>query len=286
MSLSIPWGRVVTAPPPLAPAAAAGAARRCLGWRVLAGLLLVPFAASAAPPDDRQWEFRPDLSDDFEAEALDSERWTNLNPYYLGRKPGAYARHNVVQTQGMLNLWAQNETLPRMPASYKDYSVAYVAGQRSFLYGYVEVRARVMDNEAVSAAWLYHWSPEGTGEIDIFEVAGGNHEFARHLHTNAHVHEGDPALETDETRRSYPLLVEQPHRIPDDFRTFGLEWDALRLRYYYEGQLIRTQVNHAWHKPMSVRFTVETHPDWKGLPSLDLLPAVFQIDHVKVWQPR
>jgi len=259
-----------------------GLARKRLGLLV-AVVGWVGAVAHASPPPGN-WLPVPALSDEFEGERVDSQRWEINNRFYPGKKPGLYAKHNVVEKAGMLNLWAQAETLPNSPPGYSGYTVAYVASKQMLQYGYIEVRARVMDSEVTSAFWLYRWTETGTYEIDVFEIGGASKGHEKVIHTNAHAYRGDPEQENDSNRLSDPQSHAMPDRLANDFHTYALEWDERSLKYYYDGKVIRTKPNNFWKVPMSIRFTTETHPDWMGLPKSRDLPAVFQVDYVRVWQ--
>lgn len=244
---------------------------------------LLSLGVHAEPPAG-QWRPVPVFSDEFEGDRLDGSRWEVNNRFYPGKKPGLYAKHNTVQKAGYLNLWAQAETLPNSPSGYAGYTVAYVTSRQMLRYGYIEARARVMDSEVLSAFWLYRWTETGTYEIDVFEIGGAGKGHENVIHTNAHAFRGAAELENDSNRLSDPKSHSVPERLSKDFHLYALEWDEHFLKYYYDGKLIRTKPNSFWHQPMTIRFTTETHPDWMGLPKPHDLPAVFQVDYVRVWQ--
>lgn len=251
-------------------------------------LLLTALAGSgqvlADPPPSGRWQPLPELWDEFTGAVLAATHWDTRSPYYPGKKPGMYMAHNVEVKDGMLNLWAQAEPLPNAPAGYRGFSTAYVTSRKTVQYGYFEVRARPMNARINSAFWLYRWTETGTYEIDIFEIGGSTPRHENVVHTNTHVFQGKPEHENDRNRVSDPYGWNAPLRLADGFHVYGLEWDEQELRFYFDDQLIRRKPNTSWHVPMSIRFTVETHPDWFGLPKSGELPAVFQVDYLRAWR--
>lgn len=254
--------------------------------RILLGLTLAlaTLPALADTPPSGRWHPLPELWDEFNGNALDTNRWETRSPYYQGKQPGQYSQRNVEVNQGVLNLWTRAETLPNAPAGYHDFTVAHLKSRQPVKYGYFEVKAKAMDAKINSAFWLGRWTETGTYEIDIMEVGGASkgHEYA--VHTNTHVFLGDPKLENDRNRISDPYTFEANTRLADGFHVYGLEWDEKELKFYFDNKLIRKKSNTHWHVPMHVLFTTETHPDWMGLPERSDLPHVFQIDYFRAWK--
>lgn len=254
---------------------------------LLAPLLAAPWGVRADTPPGGHWRPIPELSDEFNGERLDAAKWDVRSLYYPGKKPGLYVPYNTTQKHGFLNLWAQAETLPKAPPGYHSYTTAYVSATQPIRYGYIEVRARPMNSRINCGFWLYRWTETGTYEIDIFEIAGAAPENENAVHINAHYYKGQPELENERNRVSAPFTwYAGATRLADDFHVYGLEWDENELRFYFDGRLVHTKANTVWHLPMYIRFSTETHPDWFGLPRAGELPAVFQVDYLRVWQRR
>lgn len=254
--------------------------RTALG--LILALTILP-ALADTPPHGR-WQPLPALWDEFNGNALDTSRWESRSPYYQGKPPGQYSTRNIDVDQGMLKLWARAETLPNAPSGYHDFTVAHLKSRQMVKYGYFEVRAKAMDARINSAFWLGRWTESGTYEIDIMEVGGASQGHETAVHTNTHVFLGDPALENDRNRLSDPFTFEASRRLADDFHVYGLEWDEQELRFYFDNRLIRRKANTHWHVPMHVMLTVETHPDWMGLPNRNDLPRAFLLDYFRAWR--
>ena len=70
-----------------------------IGTGTVNGILLLevlavafPLAlAQAEPPTGTNWEIIPELSDEFNAQKLDTKKWHNQNPSWEGRQPGFFS---------------------------------------------------------------------------------------------------------------------------------------------------------------------------------------------------
>jgi beta-glucanase (GH16 family) len=241
--------------------------------------------ALAGPPPTGVWEFVPELSDEFNAPHLDTGKWTTQHRHYLGRKPGLIQPQNVAVKGGLLNLWVE-QGVPKGTPSWYQYTTGYVQSRQTLLYGYVEVRAKPPKSATDSGLWLYRWSETGTFEIDVCEIAPRAKGHERVIHTNAHVYLGPPHLENDTNRISDPQSWPAPFDPAEDFHHYGLAWDALSLRYYVDGKLIREKPNTHWDQPMEIRLTIEVIPEWMGLPDPASLKEPYQVDYLRVWRRK
>lgn len=259
--------------------------RYCCAVLMSMVVAIVCIPAFGDTPATGRWQPLPELWDEFSSEVLDATRWETRNPHYPGKKPALYMSRNVTVKGGMLNLWAKSETVPNAPVGYHSYTTAYVTSKQAVLYGYFEVRARPMNARVNNGFWFYRWTETGTYEIDVFEIGGSAPKHENVVHTNTHVFKGRPEMENDSNRISDPNSWSAgPSRLADGFHVYGFEWDEQELRFYFDGQLIRSKANTVWHVPMHLRFSTETHPDWFGLPTPGELPAAFLIDYVRAWQ--
>ena len=251
---------------------------------IILALLFAAAQTRADTPLGKHWIPVFELSDEFNAESVDPAKWETTNRYYSGKKPGFYSERNARTNAGHLELWARAESDGKAPAGYRGYTVAYVASKRHMRYGYVEVRAKSISARIDCSFWLYRWTESGTYEIDVFEIGAGAPGHEHSVHTNLHYYLGDPEKESDQNRRSAPFAFKASHPLARDFHVFGLEWDPLELRFFFDDKLIRSVPNTHFHHPMSLRFATETQADWFGLPRPGELPGVFLIDYIRVWR--
>ena len=263
--------------------------------RIIALLLLTVIAVpvhsqknqSGRVPDcplpGSSWKFVPELSDEFNGRSLDTVKWYPFNPGWKGRAPGYFSPANVEVNHGKLILTSKTETLSGLPPEYHTFTTAAVKSKLRMLYGYYEVRFKPMDSRASSAFWFYAIDPDIWTEIDVFEICGRHPDKAweKKYFATTHVMKF-PGL--DSTGVHDNIEWKTSYRLADDFQTCGLEWNEKELKWYLNGEVIRTRKNDYWHQPLEMNFDSETMPEWFGLPDISDPAGHFQIDYVRVWK--
>jgi beta-glucanase (GH16 family) len=234
-----------------------------------------------------RWVLDTQLSDDFNGNTLDRDRWyvnNGTGSDSLGRKPALFMPENASVDNGHLNIVFRKQSLPEKyrKLGYKDYSSAMVHSNDRRLYGYFEARAKPMNSAGSSAFWLA-WTglPENATEIDIFEIGGktGNGAFDRLYNMNAHVFATPKSTEHLANGSTWTA----PWRLASTFHVYGFDWQPDLLRWYVDGVLVRESKNTHWHFPMQVVFDSEAFWNWFGVVDDADLPSTFRIDYLKVW---
>lgn len=231
--------------------------------------------ALAAPPVSGF--FAPDLSDEFAKKEIDPLLWRTFLPWYSGAAHEMIEPNQVTVRGGVARL----ETHARNTGLF---AVPLLQSKAELRYGYLEARVKAAQSRVNQAFWLYAWRENGTREIDIFEMAPGAAGEAHRLQTNVHAYDGNPELENDNNRRSRPRTWEDQKFLPLVFNTYALLWTPTRLCWYVNGVLIREMGNDDFHWPMKVCFSQGIHPIWRGMPTAAELPAVMEVDYVRVWR--
>jgi len=208
-----------------------------------------------------EWELISEFSDEFDGTELDTSKWHPVNPGWLGRKPSFFSKDNVVVKDSLLTLVGKTETLPDLPEGYHTFTSAAVQSKGRVKYGYFEIRCKPMDSRISSAFWFYAIEPDIWTEIDVFEICGlhPDKEWEQKYFMNVHVfktpEEGSNHWSDSETWIS-------PHRLADKFIIVGFEWDEKELKWYVDGELLRTRENTHWHQPLTMNFDSETMHEW------------------------
>ncbi|MGC9329411.1 MAG: LamG domain-containing protein; glycoside hydrolase family 16 protein [Candidatus Hinthialibacter sp.] len=234
----------------------------------------------ADPPEGGKWRPIPELTDEFEGEKLNAEKWYDHNPGWKGRPPGFFSRKNVAVRDGELQLTARVEDLPDLPEGFHTFTTAAVKSKALVKYGYFEIRCKPMNSRASSAFWFYEHTPEIWTEIDVFEICGRSSEHEHQYHMNAHVLHSPTIKEL----LSNGAVWKSPYRLADEYHVYALEWDEAFLKWYVDGKVVRTMKNEHWHQPLAMNFDSETMPQWFGLPHKENLPSTFRIDYVRSWK--
>ena len=100
-------------------------------------------------------KFEP-MSDEFEGDRLDLNKWTLGGEVWQGRQPAKFSDRNVTVSDGKLNLTMRKEKLTAEDAKhgFHDYTSASLYSKARSSYGYYEVLAKPMDSAGSSAFWF------------------------------------------------------------------------------------------------------------------------------------
>lgn len=224
------------------------------------------------------------MSDEFDGARLDPNKWHPVNPKWLGRQPAFFYSGNVSVSSGKLHLVMRKQEVPEMPKDkgYHTYTSAAVQSKTKVKYGYFEVKCRPMKSHGSSSFWFYESSPELWTEIDVFEIGGGAPGFERKYNMNVHVFR----TPTENKHRSKHGVWTAPSNLADGYHVYALEWDKERIKWYYDGILVRWVENTHWHQALTLNFDSETMPEWFGLPKDKELPSTYSIEYVRTWKKR
>lgn len=192
---------------------------------------------------------------------------------------------NVFIQNGFLHIVAQKDD--RQP---KGYSSVRMVQKNGFLYGRLEVRAKLPAGRGLwPALWLlpdqnsYGGWPS-SGEIDLMENVGYNPDsvfFTVHTQKYNHI------KGTQKSRGVYDSTLYTA------FHVYALEWTADSIRFYMDDQLQFSFENEhtdfkSWpyDKPFHLLMNIAVGGDWGGKQGIDnsIFPATMLIDYVRVYQ--
>jgi len=231
-----------------------------------------------------RWIAYAPMTDEFEEATLDSAKWWPRNPGWLGRQPAYFWPGNVTVSDGKLHLTMRKQEVAEAPKEkgYHTYTSAAVQSKGRVRYGYFEIKARPMRSHGSSSFWFYRIGAERWTEIDVFEIGGGAPGFERKYNTNVHVFK----TPTEEEHWSSHGAWVAPDDLADDYHVYGLEWDEEKIKWYFDGVLVRWVENTHWHQALTLNFDSETMPKWFGLPDDEDLPSIYSIEYVRAWKRR
>jgi len=271
-----------TCPLPAAP-------NRPTSWERTGPLGPIPQRTTDARPlsdqaDKAGWVRYEPMSDEFDDDRLDPDKWWPGNPRWPGRKPAWFDPANLKVTDGRLHLTMRKNEPPGMPKDkgYHTYTSAAVQSKGLVKYGCFEIKCRPMASAGSSSFWFYNNTPDLWTEIDVFEIGGRAPGFEKKYNMNVHV------FKTPDENKHWSKHGHwfAPANLADDYHTYALEWDAERIKFYFDGVLVRWVENTHWHQPLTLNFDSETMPDWFGLPKDADLPSTYSIEYVRAWKTR
>ena len=160
--------------------------------------------------------------------------------------------------------------------------------KRSWTYGWFEASLKVSD---VRGSWPAFWMmPQnfktwpGDGEVDIMEYAistQGKNYSSSSIHCNAFNH----MKGTQKTHKQYV------DKAATEFHVYACEWTADWMKFYIDGKLHLTVTNDGQgydHWPFYTPFYLKLNQAWGGnmggTTDQDSLPAIYEIDYIRVFQ--
>ncbi len=271
------------------------------------GSLTTAVCAQETPvcPLGDDYEFAPDLSDEFDGDALDETKWFDFNPAWRGRRPSLYSRDAVSVADGTLRLTASQmkpeEIDVEMKArGYDKYWNATIKSKRKLAYGYYEARCKSMNACVCNAFWLYdpfsdrpdikYVEGESSEEIDVLECCGKFRDGSSgRIHYATALRYGTPYLESivNKSREDLPNGHRETKTDFDfwaDYHTFALAWTPESLRWFVDGKEVFSRENDYYNRPLHIVLDCEVIPFWLGEPDPADLPATFSVDYVRVWR--
>ncbi len=247
-----------------------------------------PYSGLPPAPAGFRWELNPDLSDEFTGTTLDTAKWLDHFPGWMGRPPAKFIPENILVTNGCLQI---HDSRLSQPAG--DYTIgggAVVSKNHGF-YGYYEVRMKASKVRMSSTFWLSNDRPK-TGdtssaqELDIVETIGGPpakpdwaSKVNQSMNSTLHCFYW---LQKPEDLRAYnkaPLFPPSG----DAFHVYGAWWvDADTVKFYLDSKYQGTQhpstkySGHPFDRPMHINMVTECY-DWaRPVPTAEELndPAI------------
>ena len=233
--------------------------------------LLLSLSARAAGHWKLVW------NDEFTSRRLDLTHWTVSNTFGEALNDGELNSY----TPDELSLANQNLVIRTRPLPNPRRAQPYLSGRVttkgkfSFLYGRVEVRAKLPKTKGLwPAIWMLPDDRSWPPEIDIIELLGDN---PRKIYMTDHwvVHAGRRPDETSFTGPDFSA----------DFHVFTLEWMPSQLRWLIDGVERKVMTEHVPSKAMYLILNTAIGGDWAGAPDkTTVFPQYFTIDYVRIFQ--
>lgn len=196
------------------------------------------------------------------------------------------------------NAWVENGVLNiiafKKQFEGKEYTSARLHSKNAWLYGKIEVRAKLPDGRGTwPAIWMM---PEGwtfndgnwpnIGEIDIMEHVGHN---AGVIHASAHSKDYQWQKGTQQT-----AIIKIPDAT-EKFHSYILEWAEDIMKCYVDDQLFFEYKNEGlgeskwpYTKPFYLILNVAVGGAWGSVEGIDkeAFPQTMEIDFVRIYQKK
>lgn len=248
----------------------------------------MPFILNAQHPSvDPNW----DIEFIDHCDTLDTLRWEVEKGVRQAGKPDEDVTYRLAENatvcDGEFHLHVKRDTLTHSPCYHAHqgvgthyFSSATLSSRALYLYGYFEIRAKLPAHHSYwPAFWLWNSNPsqQWENEMDIFEALG---------------------YETDSVIVNLHWLYQQGTDTAwsfycgsiADYHWYGIEWDADRINWYIDRQLVRslhnrlqgTCINHPLHIILSVG--LDNVNTGNMLNNNLFVPDSMQIDEIAVYK--
>ncbi|MFG0253738.1 MAG: kappa-carrageenase [Rhodopirellula sp. JB053] len=274
-------------------------------------------APASDPTNSGDWIFREDISDDFDGEAIDLDKW-NIDTEDWGT--WSWEPENAYQSEGAIHLKMIQEDHQR-----GDKKLAYKSGiarqYATITYGYFEARVKGCNRfpGASPAFWLHSKGPENRyhakngetvaySEIDVIELQQGEFNFETKKNTGVDVIDCNlhavlirngkrqwirPGTHPETNKNEYHASFDPR----EDFHIYAVENTPDFVIWYIDGEEIARKPNLYWHLPMHITLSLglrrpfENYQDGARVAVLDKttqegFPTEMIVDYVRVWTSK
>jgi beta-glucanase (GH16 family) len=251
------------------------------------------------------------MSDEFQSAQIDTDKWhiQGTGDFYYsnftGRTTWRYETGNVRVENGRLKIETKYDPDPTdVNQPEAKWSTGAVITKDTFLYGYMEIRARLTAAEVASAFWTTGKSGSGScfngsttcSELDVFEIygkpiPGRDPDRQRRYWSSIHdwSQQGGPTTWTDTST----YLSFDPTQ---GFHVYGILWSEDSLIFHVDGTLLRKATRqevedgglnggvYAVDDPARIWLDNEVF-EWMGTPPEDAsFSEDYEIDYIRTWQ--
>ncbi|MDB5529759.1 MAG: family 16 glycosylhydrolase [Devosia sp.] len=208
-------------------------------------------------------------------DTLDTKRWYVSDGWANGAHQNCtWSTSQVKSVDGMLNVG-----LAPLPKGDRQYSCGEVQTKEAYGYGTYEARLKTPKGSGLNAAFFTYIGAEQKkphDEID-FEILLKDTSTVQTT-TFVNGKSGDGKVGSGQKHTL-------PHPSDRDFTTFAMTWEPSEIRYYIDGQLVRTMSDPTTipTNPQRVFFSLwgtDTLTDWMGKMDPQTGPIAMQVDWV------
>jgi len=264
-------------------------------------------APTAQTPNKSQWQF--EWADEFNVTGLaDSKNWSYEKGFVRNKEHQYYTearKKNAFIEKGKLVIEAHRESFPNKDyeagsknwqrarkQAYWTSAALITKGKKSFLYGRIEVRARMPRGAgAWPAIWMLGTNIHKTGwpscgEIDIMEFLGRE---PKTIHTTIHFKDAQSKKHKNNGGSK------DFHQLDEKFHTYAIEWDKDKIDFFVDQVKIhraelklanQADGSNPFRKPHYLLLNLAMGGGWGGKIDPKLQKARYEIDYVRYFKKK
>lgn len=237
------------------------------------------FLPDENPSPESKWKLVENLSDEFNGEKIDDNKWYNTVPGgWIGRAPGLFKANTVSMKDG--NLMVTVDKLPEkevIKGKEFTHAGAHIQSKTVANIGqYFECRMKANKTFMSSTFWLINdWNSfEGCDnrvtELDIQEAVGfinTDKEFSQTFNQRMNSNTHSRHVTCDDSVGTVGSKVPLGGFAYDEFHVFGCWWKSPReILFFLDGKHVNTVEPVAdFDLPMYMKLVVETY-NWNPVP--------------------
>jgi len=214
-------------------------------------------------------------SDNFEEIELDKTKWSHR---YVGKRKLGYTKKESIQIY-------DNSLKIIMYKDNNKYCAGMISTENKFevKYGYFEIKAKVPYIKGPQVAFWLQSSLFGHGvnniekygvEIDIMEYVYKNKEF---IHFTTHWDGYKDYAKKEHYKVKYPSILDEK------WHTFGLVWEENSYSFYID-RILQYKTYKSISKKKQYLIISAEYTEWGAKVNDKKLPAIFEIDYVRVYK--
>jgi beta-glucanase (GH16 family) len=240
--------------------------------------------------------------DDFYGDSLDADNWGYELGYVRNQELQEYTNsgENVKVENGELVLSALREVREGNKVYYSSGSVE-TAGKQEFLYGKIEMKAKLPGGKGI---WPAFWTLGSSfrdigwpdcGEIDIMELVGGDHDpvadadkepFFSDSRAYGNIHyRGKTGNVASKTFYHLP-----EGRYCEGYHLFGLIWTKEKMEWYIDDSIyLSADITRIpeFHKPHFLKLNIAVGGCWAAeVGEKTVFPQEYRIDYISYSQTQ
>lgn len=245
------------------------------------------------PPIGKRWILNETFSDEFNGTTLDTDKWYDYHPKWIGREPGIFLPSQVSVSNGFMQITGKKlkkDTIVKAYGRELTFNIAggaVISKSNDAFFGYYECKFKAAKTTMSTTFWLStNQRAEGPNgcdnyglELDIQECIGRTGDFngtyfAQGMNSNSHFWYSDCDKKKHDLRA--PQSKIKTKTLPSqDFYTYGGWWhDASEVSYYIDDRKVKSVHFYSdikkepFDQPMHVNLVSETYPfPWISLPT-------------------
>ncbi|MED5309576.1 MAG: family 16 glycosylhydrolase, partial [Pseudomonadota bacterium] len=257
------------------------------------GWIIPNYAGHISPSNYDDYELV--WADEFDGSEINTDNWSfDVGGWGWGNNERQFhTSRNAYVKDGMLVIRAQEEEYGGNPYTS---SRLKTQGKQNFLYGRIDIRARLPEGQGMwPALWMLgsnfsEVSWPKSGEIDIMEMVGGsNREYT--VHGTAHWNNGGINADYSPAYYGGSKTKTDGKTLADQFHVFSIVWTRDSIIWYlddvqYHIMALNNSADLApFRKEFFFIFNIAVGGNWPGYPdSTTVFPQRMVVDYVRVFQ--